>query len=117
MVYELARYINREKEIIPRRIIAKAPSAELKPDQVDQDDLPPYDILDAILKGYIEEMKGIQELAQMGFDKGVVEDVVLRVDRNEYKRHQSAPGLKVTSKAFGYGRRYPLAQRYTGESL
>lgn len=117
MVYELARYINREKEVIPHRIIAKAPSAELKPDQLDQDDLPPYDILDAILKGYIEEMKGIQELARMGFDKGVVKDVVSRVDRNEYKRHQAAPGLKVTSKAFGYGRRYPLAQRYTGEFL
>ncbi len=117
MVYELAHYINRKKEIIPFRIIDKAPSAELKPDQLDQDDLPPYDILDAILKGYIEEMKGIQELAQMGFDKEVVEEVVLRVDRNEYKRHQAAPGLKVTSKAFGYGRRYPLAQRYTGEFL
>ena len=117
MVYELARYINRKNEIIPVRIITKAPSAELKPDQLDQDDLPPYDILDAILKGYIEEMKGIQDLAQMGFDKGIVEEVVSRVDRNEYKRHQAAPGLKVTSKAFGYGRRYPLAQRYTGESF
>ena len=117
MVYELARYINRKKEIIPVRIIAKAPSAELKPDQLDQDDLPPYDILDAILKGYIEEMKGIQELAEMGFDKRVIEEVVSRVDRNEYKRHQAAPGLKVTSKAFGYGRRYPLAQRYTGKSF
>jgi NAD+ synthase (glutamine-hydrolysing) len=117
LVYELARHVNREKEIIPLRIITKAPSAELKPDQTDQDDLPPYDILDAVLKGYIEEMKGIQELARMGFDKGVVEEVVSRVDRNEYKRHQAAPGLKVTSKAFGYGRRYPLAQRYTGESL
>jgi NAD+ synthase (glutamine-hydrolysing) len=117
MVYELAHHINRKKEIIPRRIIDKAPSAELKPDQTDQDDLPPYNILDAILKGYIEEMKGIQELERMGFDKRVVEEVVLRIDRNEYKRHQAAPGLKVTSKAFGYGRRYPLAQRYTGESL
>jgi NAD+ synthase (glutamine-hydrolysing) len=117
MVYELARFINRKKEIIPARIIAKAPSAELKPDQMDQDDLPPYDILDTILKEYIEELKGIQELAQMGFEKAIVEEVVSRVDRNEYKRHQAAPGLKVTSKAFGYGRRYPLAQRYAGESL
>jgi NAD+ synthase (glutamine-hydrolysing) len=117
MVYELARFINRKKEIIPARIITKAPSAELKPDQMDQDDLPPYDILDAILKAYIEELKGIKELAQMGFDKAIVEEVVSRVDRNEYKRHQAAPGLKVTSKAFGYGRRYPLAQRYAGESL
>jgi NAD+ synthetase len=116
MVYDLAHFINQEKEFIPPRIIKKAPSAELKPDQIDQDDLPPYDILDAILKGYIEEVKGIKSLVQMGFDKRVVEDVISRVDRNEYKRHQAAPGLKVTSKAFGYGRRYPLAQRYTGKS-
>ncbi len=116
MVYDLAHFINRKKELIPPRIITKAPSAELKPDQIDQDDLPPYDILDAILKEYIEEIKGIEDLVQMGFDKRVVEDVVSRVDRNEYKRHQAAPGLKVTSKAFGYGRRYPLAQRYTGKS-
>jgi NAD+ synthetase len=116
MVYNLAHFINKEKALIPSRIITKAPSAELKPDQIDQDDLPPYDILDAILKEYIEEVKGIEELVQMGFDKSVVEDVISRVDRNEYKRHQAAPGLKVTSKAFGYGRRYPLAQRYTGKS-
>ena len=116
MVYDLANFINQEKEVIPPRIITKAPSAELKPDQIDQDDLPPYDILDAILKEYIEEVKGIEELVQMGFDRKVVEDVISRVDRNEYKRHQAAPGLKVTSKAFGYGRRYPLAQRYTGKS-
>ena len=116
MVYDLARFINQEKEVIPSRIITKAPSAELKPDQIDQDDLPPYDILDAILKEYIEEVKGIEDLVQMGFDKKVVKDVISRVDRNEYKRHQAAPGLKVTSKAFGYGRRYPLAQRYTGKS-
>jgi NAD+ synthetase len=116
MVYDLAHFINREKALIPSRIITKAPSAELKPDQIDQDDLPPYDILDAILKEYIEKVKGIEELVQMGFDKRVVEDVISRVDRNEYKRHQAAPGLKVTSKAFGYGRRYPLAQRYTGKS-
>ena len=115
MVYDLARFINQEKEVIPSRIITKAPSAELKPDQIDQDDLPPYDILDAILKEYIEEVKGIEDLVQMGFDKKVVKDVISRVDRNEYKRHQAAPGLKVTSKAFGYGRRYPLAQRYTGK--
>jgi len=113
MVYNLARFVNRDKEIIPSRIITKAPSAELKPDQKDQDDLPPYEILDAILKEYIEAVKGVDELVQMGFDKRVVEDVILRVDRNEYKRHQAAPGLKVTSKAFGYGRRYPLAQRFT----
>jgi NAD+ synthetase len=112
LVYEIAHFINREKEIIPANIIKKAPSAELKPDQTDQDDLPPYDLLDSILKGYIEELKGAKELIAQGFDPKIVEDVILRVDRNEYKRHQAAPGLKVTSKAFGYGRRYPLAQRY-----
>jgi len=112
-VYDLAHFINREKEIIPSRIIEKAPSAELKPDQTDQDDLPPYEILDSILKGYIEELKGAGELVESGFDPKLVEDVISRVDRNEYKRHQAAPGLKVTTKAFGYGRRYPLAQRYT----
>lgn len=113
MVYDLAHFVNREKELIPSRIITKAPSAELKPDQIDQDDLPPYEILDAILKEYIECVRGADELVQMGFDKRIVEDVISRVDRNEYKRHQAAPGLKVTSKAFGYGRRYPLAQRFT----
>ncbi len=112
-VYDLARFINTEKEYIPSRIITKAPSAELKPGQTDQDDLPAYDILDSILKGYIEDFKGADELVKMGFARDLVEDVISRVDRNEYKRHQAAPGLKVTSKAFGYGRRYPLAQRYT----
>jgi len=116
-VYDLARFINQEKEYIPLRIISKAPSAELKPDQLDQDDLPPYDTLDSILKGYIEDFKGADELVQMGFDKKTVEEVISRVDRNEYKRHQAATGLKVTSKAFGYGRRYPLAQRYTKTSV
>jgi NAD+ synthetase len=111
-VYDLARFINQEQEYIPPRIISKAPSAELKPDQLDQDDLPPYDILDSILKGYIEEFQGADELVQMGFDKKIVEEVIFRVVRNEYKRYQAPPGLKVTSKAFGYGRRYPLAQRY-----
>jgi len=117
IVYDLARFINREKEYIPPRIISKAPSAELKPDQTDQDDLPPYGILDSILKGYIEDFKGADELAQTGFDKDIVEEVIFKVDRNEYKRHQAPPGLKVTSKAFGYGRRYPLAQRYTKTSV
>ena len=112
-VYDLARFINREKEYIPPRIITKAPSAELKPDQSDQDDLPPYEVLDSILKGYIEDFKGADELVQMGFDKDIVEEIVFKVDRNEYKRHQAAPGLKVTSKAFGYGRNYPIVQGYT----
>ena len=116
-VYDLVRFINREKEYIPPRIITKAPSAELKPDQADQDDLPPYEILDSILKGYIEDFKGAHELVQMGFDKDIVEEIIFKVDRNEYKRYQAAPGLKVTSKAFGYGRNYPLVQGYTKISV
>lgn len=116
-VYDLARFINREKEYIPQRIIAKAPSAELKPNQADQDDLPPYEILDSILKAYIEDLKGADELVQMGFDKDIVEEVIFKVDRNEYKRYQAAPGLKVTSKAFGYGRNYPIVQGYTKISV
>ncbi len=113
MVYEISRFINREKDFIPSRIIEKAPSAELSPDQTDQDDLPAYSVLDAILKGYVEELKSPDQLAAEGFDKKLVADVISRISRNEYKRHQAAPGLKVTSKAFGYGRRYPLAQRYS----
>jgi NAD+ synthetase len=111
-VYDLARHINRTQEIIPNRIITKPPSAELKPDQLDQDELPPYDALDAILKGYVEEFKGVDELVDLGFERELVEDIIARINRNEYKRHQAPPGLKVTSKAFGYGRRYPIAQGY-----
>ena len=112
LVYEVSRYINRQGEIIPSRILEKAPSAELKPDQTDQDDLPPYDLLDRILKGYVEESKGVGRLAAEGFDRETVVDVIGRVDRNEYKRNQAAPGLKITPKAFGEGRRLPLAKRF-----
>lgn len=112
IVYKIARFINQEKSVIPPRILTKAPSAELKPDQTDQDDLPPYDLLDAILKGYIEEFKRPEELVRMGFDRKIIDDIIIRIDQNEYKRHQAAPGLKITSKAFGYGRRYPIAQGY-----
>jgi len=111
-VYELSEYVNRDREIIPVNILRKAPSAELKPNQTDQDDLPPYEVLDPILKAYIEQAMGVDDLVDMGFDREIVEDVVQRVTRNEYKRYQAAPGLRVTSKAFGYGRRYPLAQRF-----
>ena len=112
MVYELGRQINNDEEVVPKRILQKAPSAELKPDQVDQDDLPPYDILDGILKAYIEDNKGPEEIIAMGFDQAIVRDTIFRIDRNEYKRHQAPPGLKVTTKSFGYGRRYPIAYRY-----
>ncbi|OGP61849.1 MAG: NAD(+) synthase, partial [Deltaproteobacteria bacterium RBG_13_49_15] len=112
MVYKLADLINAENPFIPQRILEKAPSAELKPNQKDQDDLPPYDELDRILKAYIEDLKSAEELLKMEFDPKLVEEVIARIDRNEYKRHQAPPGLKVTSRAFGYGRRVPIAQRY-----
>jgi NAD+ synthetase len=109
MVYELVRFINRDKEVIPSRILEKAPSAELKPDQKDQDDLPPYEKLDRVLKAYVEENKAPDEIMATGIDPSIVQDVVRRVDGNEYKRYQAPPGLKVTTKSFGYGRRYPMA--------
>jgi NAD+ synthase (glutamine-hydrolysing) len=112
LVYELCRYINTDETVIPQRIIDKPPSAELAPDQTDQDDLPPYEVIDPILEGYIEQAKSSAELAAAGYDSHAVEEVIRRVDRNEYKRHQAAPGLKVTPKAFGEGRRYPLAKRF-----
>jgi NAD+ synthetase len=112
LVYELTRLINKKEEVIPDRILQKPPSAELKADQVDQDDLPSYDILDSILKAYIEENRGSEEIIAMGFEPAVVRETICRIDRNEYKRHQAPPGLKVTTKAFGYGRRYPIARKY-----
>jgi NAD+ synthase (glutamine-hydrolysing) len=111
MVYELARYINREREIIPASVLTKPPSAELRPDQRDEDSLPPYRLLDPILRAYIEENLPAQEIAARGFDPALVQDVIRRVDRAEYKRRQAAPGLKVTTKAFGMGRRFPVAWR------
>jgi NAD+ synthase (glutamine-hydrolysing) len=113
MVYELAGYINRGGEVIPRSTIEKPPSAELRPDQKDTDSLPPYEILDVILKDYIEDVRSPEEIAALhGFDEDMVCDIVLRVDRNEYKRKQAAPGLKITSRAFGFGRPFPIAQRF-----
>jgi len=112
MVYRLANMINADAEVIPQRIVDKAPSAELKHDQTDQDDLPPYEIIDPILKGVVEDLKSPAQLVSQGFAPAVVADIVSRLDRNEYKRRQAAPGLKVTPKAFGEGRRYPLAQRF-----
>jgi NAD+ synthetase len=107
MVYDLANYINRKLEIIPRVIIEKEPSAELKSNQLDQDTLPPYPILDQILHYYLEEVSSVEEIINLGFDRETVEWVAKTVEKNEYKRKQSAPGLKVTSKAFGVGRRMP----------
>lgn len=109
VVYELADYVNRTKEIIPRDTIIKPPSAELRPDQCDQDTLPPYDILDQILAYYIEDSLSCADIVQKGFDPETVDWVIRAVNRNEYKRRQAAPGLKISTKAFGMGRRYPIA--------
>jgi NAD+ synthetase len=113
-VYELARWINREQEIIPHNTIDKPPSAELRPDQKDQDTLPPYDVLDAILELYVEHQLSSDEIIARGFAEETVRWVQRRVDLNEWKRHQAAPGLRVTSKAFGIGRRMPIVQRFVG---
>ncbi len=99
-------------EIIPKSTIEKAPSAELKPNQTDQDTLPPYEILDQILHLYVEENLSARDIIARGLDETTVRWVQRRVDLNEYKREQAAPGLKVTSRAFGLGRKMPIAQRY-----
>jgi NAD+ synthetase len=112
MVYALARWINRAEEIIPASTIEKPPSAELKPDQTDQDTLPPYDVLDEILRLYVEENMTARDIIAHGFEESTVRWVQRRVDFNEYKREQAAPGIKVTSRAFGVGRRMPIAQKY-----
>jgi NAD+ synthase (glutamine-hydrolysing) len=112
MIYRLARWINHDKEIIPAASITKPPSAELRPNQTDQDSLPSYDVLDAILEAYVVQGKSAAEIIAAGFEEATVKRVVRLIDLNEYKRRQAAPGLKVTSKAFGVGRRIPIAQRY-----
>src|SRR5262249_42905831 len=120
IVYDLARWINShyasrtdpKGEIIPKSTIHKPPSAELKPNQKDQDTLPPYEILDEILHLYVEENLSARDIIAHGFDEKTVRWVQRRVDLNEYKREQAAPGLKVTSRAFGLGRKMPIAQKY-----
>lgn len=112
MVYRLAKWVNRERIIIPEASLFKAPSAELRPNQTDQDSLPPYDILDSILEAYVVEGRSVQEILSMGQDPETVAKVVRLIDQSEYKRRQASPGLKVTTKAFGMGRRVPIAHRY-----
>jgi NAD+ synthase (glutamine-hydrolysing) len=115
MVYALANFINQSagRDVIPINSITKPPSAELRENQTDQDSLPPYEMLDAILRLYVEREESIEAIVAAGFDRDVVVDVIQKVDRNEYKRKQAATGLKVTSRAFGTGRRMPIAARYT----
>jgi NAD+ synthase (glutamine-hydrolysing) len=112
LVYRLANYVNRRHPVIPRATIEKPPSAELRPDQKDTDSLPEYEVLDAILDDYVEEMKSAHEIAQAhGFDLALVKRVIAMIERMEYKRQQAAPGLKISRKAFGIGRRFPIAAR------
>ncbi|PWT97119.1 MAG: NAD+ synthase, partial [Candidatus Melainabacteria bacterium] len=114
VIYDLAAFINNKAgtKLIPQAIIDKAPSAELRPNQTDQDTLPPYPVLDAIINAYVEQRLKPDEIVKLGFDLKVVREVIDRVDRNEYKRKQAAPGLKVTSRAFGVGWRMPIAQGF-----
>jgi NAD+ synthetase len=111
MVYKLAAHINRRQEVIPQNTIQRPPSAELRPNQTDQDTLPEYEILDAILKSRVEEQMSIDEIAALGIERRTVEKVIRMIQANEYKRRQAAIGLKVTTRAFGSGRRMPIAMR------
>jgi NAD+ synthase (glutamine-hydrolysing) len=109
LVYDLARHLNRDRVVIPESTLTKPPSAELKPDQTDQDSLPPYEVLDAILEGFIEEGKSVPELVAGGLARDTVVRIIDLVTRAEYKRRQAAPGIKISPKAFGIGRRMPIA--------
>jgi NAD+ synthase (glutamine-hydrolysing) len=115
MVYRVAHWLNREREVIPASSITKPPSAELRPNQTDQDSLPPYETLDAILKLYIEEWKEVDEIVAAGFERPLVEKILRTVDSNEFKRRQAAPTIRVSEKAFGSGRQMPIAQRWRRE--
>jgi NAD+ synthase/NAD+ synthase (glutamine-hydrolysing) len=112
LVYRLSAYVNSKRKVIPEATISKAPSAELRPDQKDSDSLPPYEILDVILEDYVEESSSAEEIARAhGFDLDLVRRVIRMVERSEYKRQQAAPGIKISAKAFGYGRRFPIAAK------
>jgi NAD+ synthase (glutamine-hydrolysing) len=113
LVYRLARYRNSLGTVIPQRVLERPPSAELAPDQTDQDSLPPYEVLDPILERYIEQDQGVEQIVAAGFDAGVVARVVRMVDRNEYKRRQAPPGIRISRRAFGRDRRYPITSGYT----
>ena len=108
-VWRLARWFNREREVIPWSSITKPPSAELRPDQTDQDSLPPYDLLDALIEAYVERSEPVGSIRIDGLDEATVTRMARLIDLSEYKRRQAAPGLKVTDRAFGFGRRMPIA--------
>lgn len=112
LVYRLARHLNRETELIPQAILDKPPSAELRPGQTDQDTLPPYELLDRILERYVEQQRSLEEIAAEGLERAAVEQVIGLIDATEFKRRQAAPGIKITGKAFGIGRRYPIVAAY-----
>ena len=114
LVYKLSRYRNSLSQVIPERVFTKEPTAELRPNQKDSDTLPAYDILDPILKAYIEEDKELEKIVALGFDKETVSKALKMVDASEYKRRQSPPGIKITPKAFGRDRRMPITNKYRG---
>jgi len=113
VVYELARTRNARGPVIPQRVLERAPTAELRENQTDQDTLPPYEILDAILEAYVEEDRSFHEIVAQGFDPATVSRVIQMVDRNEYKRRQAPPGVKITERAFGRDRRLPITNQYS----
>jgi NAD+ synthase (glutamine-hydrolysing) len=112
LVYRLARYRNRRSPVIPERVLIRPPSAELRPDQTDQDSLPPYEVLDPILRLYIEEDEGVDAIVARGYPSDVVRRVTRLVDRNEYKRRQAPPGVRISTRAFGRDRRYPITSGF-----
>jgi NAD+ synthase (glutamine-hydrolysing) len=114
LVYELARWRNEAGVVIPQRVLDKPPSAELRPGQLDTDSLPPYEVLDPILEAYVEHDRSADELVEAGFDRATVERVLRLVDGAEYKRRQAPPGPKVTGRAFGKDRRWPITNRFRG---
>jgi NAD+ synthase (glutamine-hydrolysing) len=116
LVYELVKYVNQISKTnrVPERVITKEPTAELRPNQKDTDSLPSYEVLDPILKAYVEEDKSYSEIVEQGFDKSIVKKVIHLVDSSEYKRRQAPPGIKITPRAFGKDRRMPITNRYKG---
>jgi NAD+ synthetase len=114
LVYRLARFLNRDRERIPESTLTKPPSAELRPDQTDQDSLPPYEVLDRILEAYVERNRSLNDIVAEGVDRKAAELVIRLIDGSEYKRRQAAPGIRITGKAFGVGRRFPIVADYPG---